>query len=237
MAFRMLSYWLNILDQHKRLFPDKGNPLIFPMVLFQGHGPWKGETDFHNYLKVPDFMKPYTPQFEYEVMDISHLSDREIQGELLVQISLLIMKNIDTDRADKIISVHMIDLLQELLQEKSGLEHIETILYYLAEAGKNLEKEEVAQLFQELPDKPQLQEVVMTLAEQWREEGEEQGIQKGIQKGEALVVGKLLKLKFQVVANSHMELLDQISQEELELIAERILTCNTIDKVFQGFNQ
>ncbi len=127
-------------------------------------------------------------------MDISHLSDREIQGELLVQISLLIMKNIDTDRADKIISVHMIDLLQELLQEKSGLEHIEPILYYLAEAGKNLEKEEVVQLFQELPDKPQLQEVVMTLAEQWREEGEE----KGIQKGEALVVGKLLNLNFRL---------------------------------------
>ncbi len=241
MAFRMLSYWFNILDQHRRNYPDQANPLIFPMVLYQGGTLWSAETDFHKYLEVPDFMKPYTPDFKYQVMDLSHLSDEAIQGELLVRVCLLIMKNIDIISGEELVDKGVFDLLEDLLKEKTGLEYLETILYYLFEAGQNLDKEEVVRLIQELPEKSQLQEVMMTLAEQWREEGEERGIQKGIQrgiqKGESLVVGKQLKLKFQDAATPYLKFLGQVSQEELELIAERVLTCDTIDAVFRGINK
>ncbi len=241
MAFRMLSYWFNILDQHRRSYPDQSNPLIFPMVLYQGSSFWSAAEDLHKYLEVPDFMKPYTPQFRYEVMDLSHLSDEEVQGKLLVRVCLLIMKHIDIKSGEELVRKGVLDLLEELLKEKTGLEHIETILYYLFKAGKNLDKEEIVCLIQELPEQPQLQEVMMTLAEQWKQEGEERGIQKGIQKGiqqgESLVVSKQLKLKFQATADPYFDLLDQTSQEELELIAERILTCDKIDAVFEGITK
>ncbi|MCP4295138.1 MAG: hypothetical protein GY786_05990 [Proteobacteria bacterium] len=50
-------------------------------------------------------------------------------------------------------------------------------------------------------------------------------------------MGKRLKLKFQEAAHRYFDILDQISQEELELIAERVLTCETIEAVFVGITK
>ena len=262
MAFRMLFYWYSIMDQHCRSYPDQPLPLIFPMVLYQGKQPWSAIKNLHQYLKVPEFMRPYTPQFQYEVMDLSHLSDDQIQGELLVKASLLVMKHVDANRVEDVLNKRTLELFQELLQEKTGLEHIETILYYLFTVGRKLDKEKVVHMIQKLPEKPELKEVVMTLAEQWKAEGLEKGIEKGIKKGiergrkegiergkkegiekgietgrkkgQSQLVMKQLRFKFREQATPYLDHLEQASQKELELIAERILTISDINSVFEG---
>jgi hypothetical protein len=220
------------------------------MVLYQGKQPWSAVKNLHQYLKVPEFMQPYTPQFQYEVMDLSHLSDDQIQGELLVKASLLVMKHVDANRVEEVLNKHTLKLFQELLQEKTGLEHIETILYYLFTVGRELDKEKVVHMIQKLPEKPELKEVVMTLAEQWKAEGIEKGIEKGIKrgrkegikkgietgrkKGQSQLVMKQLQFKFREKAPPYLDRLEQASQKELELIAERILTISDISSVFEG---
>jgi predicted transposase YdaD len=215
------------------------------MVLYQGKQPWSAVKNLHQYLKVPEFMQPYTPQFQYEVMDLSHLSDDQIQGELLVKASLLVMKHVDANQVEEVLNEHTLELFQELLQEKTGLEHIETILYYLFTIGRELDKEKVVHMIQKLPEKPELKEVVMTLAEQWKEEGREkgreEGIKKGIEtgrkKGQSQLVMKQLQFKFREKATPYLDRLEQASQKELELIAERILTISDISSVFEGIGE
>ena len=140
--FRMLCYWVHIMEQHKRQYPGQPLPLIYPLVLYQGKTKWNVQTSFHDYLKVPKGMKPYTPQLQYALMDLSHLSDDEIQGRLLVKLSLLIMKHIDSGQIKELFKTRIFGLLFELSKTKTGLEHIETLLYYLFEAAEHLEKDE-----------------------------------------------------------------------------------------------
>lgn len=80
----------------------------------------------------------------------------------------------------------------ELFQSKTGLEFIESMLYYLSETSENLEKEEVIRFFNELPLDNSKKEVIMTLAEQWKQEG----IQKGRAEEQFNLVKKQLKIKF-----------------------------------------
>ena len=234
MPFRMLSYWLHILERHKRQYPKQDLPLIFPMVLYQGKENWHVASNFHDYLGVPQSLKPYTPQLHYALVDLSHLSDDEIQGKLLVKLSLLIMKHIDAGDIDHLLNSRVLELLFELSRSKSGLEHIETLLYYLSETSEHIQPEEVIVKLKELPETEEIQEVVMTLAEKWREEGEQRGIEKGIEKGEYLLISMQLKLKFQSNAAKYQQKLETASKAQLELIAERILTAPSIESVFEG---
>lgn len=230
MPFRMLSYWMHILELHNKQFPDEDLPLIFPMVLYQGVDKWNVKLNFHDYMDVPQSLKPYTPQLHYSLMDLSHMSDDEIQGKILLRVSLMMMKNIDAGNIDGILHSGILSLIPELLKEKSGLEYIKTLLYYLSETNEHIQPEEVFEKLNQLPETEDIKEVVMTLAEQWRLEGE----QRGIEKGEYLVVSKLLKLKFQSQASAYASRLEAASQTQLELIAERILTAQSIEDVFEG---
>ncbi len=73
----------------------------------------------------------------------------------------------------------------------------------------------------------------MTLAEKW----EQQGIEKGIDQGKIGLVSKQLTIRFRGEARDWTDKLNQLSSEKLDLIAERILTANTLPEVFQGLFQ
>ena len=77
-----------------------------------------------------------------------------------------------------------------------------------------------------------LQEAFMTLAEKWEQQGIEkginQGINQGIDQGKINLVSKLLIIKFRDEAREWTGKLNQLSTEKLDLIAERILTADTL---------
>ncbi len=57
------------------------------------------------------------------------------------------------------------------------------MLYYLSKTSDYLEKDKVIRLFNELPLDRSKKKVIMTLAEQWKQDGEQIGLKKGIEKG------------------------------------------------------
>ena len=67
------------------------------MVLFQGNQDtnWTAPLSFHEYLQVPEEFAPYLPQFHYALLDLKNLNEQELKGEVLLQLSLLMMKHID----------------------------------------------------------------------------------------------------------------------------------------------
>ena len=87
----------------------------------------------------------------------------------------------------------------------------------------------------------------MTFAEQMEERGIQKGMQKGILEGEAKgkkegkIEGKIegeirllekqIKLKFPDATPVHLATL---SLDQLELIGQRILTCDTLEEVLEG---
>lgn len=60
------------------------------------------------------------------------------------------------------------------------------------------------------------------------------GIEKGIEKGELNVLVKLLNMKFKAEASEWIEKLNALPPSSIDEIAERILTKNSLEEVFEG---
>ena len=221
---------VNIWEQHKKQYPQEPLPLIFPMVLYQGKTQWKVSLSFHEFLEVPHALKPYVPNFTYSLMELCRLSDEEIKGQLLLRVALLLMKHIDAPDLREYLIVTILPLLNEFSQKETGLESLESVLYYFPREPSFRES-------QCDPSNPRTtsfrktQEVVMTIAEQLRQEGLQQGVQQ-----EALqLVVKLLEKKFGSLTESRQRRLAGLPVSELESLAEGLIGDSSLEDVIDGF--
>jgi len=221
MVYRMLIYQANIWQQHEKQYPKQEIPLIIPMVLYQGISSWNAPLSFHEYLQLPDALRSFVPDFLYALVDLSHLSDEELQGEIKVQIALLVMKHIDSPKITEFLFEILMPLILELGEKETGLEYLEIILYYLSSAGPHLDKEQVIQKLQEQPESKSIQEVIMTLAEQWKLEGRQEGELKGRQEGE--LIGEIrFAQKMLKQPQTSKEALFQKTSEDLKTLLEQL---------------
>jgi len=110
------------------------------MVLYQGAKKWNSPLSLHQLLNVPETLVPYVPQFEYALVDLSHLSDQEIKGKVFLRLFMFVLKNIDDPGIFEILETKLKPLIIELLESKSGLDYIQAMLYYLFKSADNLDK-------------------------------------------------------------------------------------------------
>lgn len=232
MPLRMLFYMVDIWRQFLKQYGKEPLPLVFPMVVFQGKSTWKAPLGLHELLQVPAYMKPYIPDFRYELMELSHLTDEEIKGELLVRVGLLTMKHIDSPKIVDFFFERLFPLLNELSTKDTGLEYLQTILYYLSKGSEHFDKEQVIKTFRSQEQTNQIEEIIMTFAEQCRQEGMQQGMQQGLLEGEIQFALTMLEEKFGVQAKQYENELRALSMDNLNEIARRILNANKIEDIF-----
>ena len=67
------------------------------------------------------------------------------------------------------------------------------------------------------------------------EKGFEKGIEKGVEKGEAKVLLRLLENRFGPVSNEFRLRIDEADSEQLLTWAERVLTVQRLEDVFESF--
>ncbi len=159
-------------------------------------------------------------------MDLSTYSDGEIRDEL-IRLVLFVMKNIDSAKINELLAECLRPLILNLLETKKGIEYIEDMLYYIFNKSSHLDEEKTINRINQIPKLDRIKEYVMTLAEKWE--------QKGIERGEINLVSKLLRIKFRDEADAWINKLPEFSSEKLDIIAERILTANSLPDVFKGF--
>ena len=180
-AFQVLRYmvkiWELVLKQgqfHTRL------PIIVPLVIYHGRSPWNIDTGFKHLFHVPDgYFEAYVPDFEYLLYDISHFTDEEIKGAVILKASLLTMKYVFRPELGKQLE-KIFGLFKDLTLKETGLEYLETLLRYLVNATDTIKKDDIARAIQSIPEGDK---IMPTIAEQWKKEGFEEGIQQGIQQG------------------------------------------------------
>ena len=134
-AFQVLRYmvkiWELLLKQgqfHSRL------PIIVPLVIYHGRSPWNIGTGFKELFHVPDTcFEAYVPDFEYLLYDISHLTDDEIKGAVILRATLLTMKYVFRPDLGKQLQ-KIFSLFKDLTLKETGLEYLETLLRYLVNA-------------------------------------------------------------------------------------------------------
>ena len=177
--FQVLRYmvliWGRLLKQghiHRKL------PIILPIVAYHGVSTWKVGLSFIDLFHISDeALKEYIPDFKYLLCDISHLSDEDIKGAVILKATLLVLKYIfRPDLREHIGSIF--GLLNDLSSKQTALEYFETLLRYLVHATDRLDKEDIKKGIMDIPEGGN---IMPTIAEQWIEEGFQRGMQQGMQ--------------------------------------------------------
>jgi predicted transposase/invertase (TIGR01784 family) len=178
-AFQLLRYmvrvWEYTLRQGERLCP------ILPVVVYHGQARWGAPPTLQAVLDVPEAMRAYVPDYRYVLCDLSRYRDADLQGAVGSQAVFLVLKHIFSgDLRERL--PEMARLWEELAQQVTGLERLNTILRYLATATDRVTEADLRQAVEAVF--PEVGGGMMsTIAEKWVEQGMEKGLQQGVQQG------------------------------------------------------
>ena len=204
------------MQNDKRLAP------IVPLVIYHGTRPWHVSTDFASLLIQDPIqaerLKPHLLHFEYQFRDFSHLSDEEIRGRLWLRAALATLRAIFDPTLHEQLP-QLIKLVIALEEERTGLEYIKTVLYYLSEATEKVSREQLQQVL--LQQSPQGEKLMGTIAQEYIREGIEQGIEqgeaRGLQKGLQAMresIAEILAVRLGVPEETYAPVLDEITERE-----------------------
>jgi predicted transposase/invertase (TIGR01784 family) len=192
MAFRVLKYMVAIMEYHAKQIHADRLPIVYPIIFYTGDRNYNHSTDlFDLFGDKKELAKDILWQ-PYKLIDLSKIPDKHLKQYLRYGVIARTMKHIyERD---------FLPVLKELIEDLRTIEglgdidYIYKLLSYIIEAGE-LDKQEFIETVK--TGLTQVNEVnVMTLAEQFRQEGYErarimlaeqfkkEGILEGEQRGE-----------------------------------------------------
>lgn len=188
-SFQLLKYMIEIWEAKIKNEKTDELPVIIPLVIYHGKDKWNIQNTLvdmiKGYDKLPQGMQKYIPNYEYLIYDISRYTDEDIKGELKLRILLTIFRDIFTkdDKGLQETVLRSIEYLRELEEQQTSIEYFETLMKYIFSARIDLTKEAANEIIRKIETTyPEGSEVVMTLAEQFREEGIMRGLEKVVRK-------------------------------------------------------
>ena len=180
MPFRILKYIIKIIYNHIK--PKKATriPLIYPMVIYNGKQKYSFSTDIKDLVEAPSelvekyFLKPF------QLIDLCQIEDEKLKEHLWSGVMELALKHICT--RDILPFLQYFAGLMHKLSKGSGRRFIEVVLEYMFEAGEIDDRQAFYNIIENQISK-EAGGMIMTLAEQLRQEGMQQGMQQGRQEG------------------------------------------------------
>lgn len=236
-VLQLLRYLIEIWELFRKQNKNaKALPLIIPIVVY--HGKPKGQAiRLVDLVGLPDpDLAAYVPNFDMAFYDFSPDADEAIKGQLFLQLvlSCLRAKNVPE-------SLHhlgeIINLLGRLDDSATSMHWSAVIFRYIInvmDIDKGVVHDLVTQSLSENKEG-----MIMTLAEQWKQEGRMEGRVEGRVEGEVrgrhAVLQRLFSKRFgkNILDIDVQERLRKATPEQLDLWAERILDAKSIDEVFR----
>ncbi|MBE7471959.1 MAG: Rpn family recombination-promoting nuclease/putative transposase [Anaerolineales bacterium] len=181
-AWQLLRYMARIWEQADK----QGEPLlpVLPLVVYHGRQRWQVARRFSALFDLPGELRPYLPEFEYHLADLSQYSQADIKDRVeravILQLGLLSLKYIYAEDVGEQLE-KIIRLALALLEQRTGLEYINTILRYMVAGSDKLSEEQLRTIVLRVIEEGD--ELMPTIAEQWIEQGQAIGLEKGREEG------------------------------------------------------
>lgn len=216
-ALQVLRYmvhgWDSMQRQRGYLYP------MLPIVVYHGSARWGISTDFQDLFELPAGLQRYTPGFHYHLTDLSASSDEELKATAWLGAGLLALKYINRPELRERLP-EVIELWYSLSDQSSGLSHVETLLRYLAAAGKHVTFQEVLEVA--VATIPLGGALMSTIAEELIEQGVQKGLQQGLQVAQQSI-RLALKVKFGAASEPLLTAIAPIEDVALlQLLADAI---------------
>ncbi len=180
-AFQLLRYLVRLWETRFDQGCEK-LPLVVPIVFYHGKDRWTISPRFSALIETAGLsgLSKQVPDFEYLLRDISLRGSEEIKGGPRLKTGLSLMRYIFSDDLGQRLPAIFRNLRE--MKWADVLEYLQTLLAYLARAGKKIRKEEVEEAMLELIPKEELG-TEAPFAQSWIQEGIEKGIEKGREEG------------------------------------------------------
>jgi predicted transposase/invertase (TIGR01784 family) len=234
MPLRIYRYmdqiWLRFESEH----PGGPLPPILPVVVCHAKEGWTAPRSFHELFPAPLFERApelarHLPSFDLVIDDLRRTSDDDLASRALAAFAKVVLWLLRDGRRGRRLMESMpawVGLLEGM--RRSWLDPI--VEYVTGITDDPVIWETFCANVHELA--PGVEEDIMTLAEQWFEEGKAEGKVEGEAKGEAKVLTKQLTLKFGELPEPYRTRLASASVPELDVWAERVLFATSLAQVF-----
>ncbi|HEY6556342.1 MAG TPA: Rpn family recombination-promoting nuclease/putative transposase, partial [Polyangiaceae bacterium] len=189
---QLLRYTLRIWERCRAHASDLAYlPPIIPLVVHHQDGGWAAGTCFDDLIDpvVRDIaeLARFTPRFEFLVDDIGRATDEGIRGRALNAfgtLALLFLRDVRATERFLLRFPLWADLLRRLQRAESGRDALMVLFRYVSMVADQLG----VQRFQQVVHKvlPEVEDSLMTIAEEMRLLGLEQGLQQGLQEARTI---------------------------------------------------
>ncbi|MCA8922909.1 MAG: Rpn family recombination-promoting nuclease/putative transposase [Planctomycetes bacterium] len=222
---RALDRWLSEHSGAKRV------PAVLPLLVYNGRQPWTAARSLGDLFSLSEQARRAAagllPELGYRVDDLRRSTDEELRGRpvsLVGRVTLIFLRH-GTDTEAELLAFLRGEagLLGDLEDRDDMIAHSN---YILSVDGGETKQEVFDALKQALG--PRNQEVVMTVAEQLREEGR----QEGRLEGERSLLLRQLRRRFHLDAQTESRIA-QAGEEALALWADRVLDAKALEDVFR----
>ena len=241
MPLRMLSYLVRLWEEYLHKHPKRKRlPAVIPLVVYHGDTPWSAPTRLLDLVDLDHDGKaalaPHLPDLQIILDDLTARGEQHIRkrrlpvAAMLTALSLLGMPKRDALTA----LANLVDLLRQLPMDRAGQDTLAAVLCYVFEVADPEPEPQRLQGFLARNVGSQATEVVMSAAEKLRQQGRAEGRAEGETRGRAATLLKLLTLKFGELTVTTRKRVEASSIDQLDRLAERILSANTLREVFES---
>ncbi|OJX14356.1 MAG: hypothetical protein BGO77_05770 [Caedibacter sp. 37-49] len=176
LPLRLVKYMSAIIDQHLKKSESNKLPIIYPLVLYTGQKPFPYSTDlFELYGANQDLAREIMGR-PYKIVDLTQASDEELKKYFWFGAAALIAKHIkDPDILPTLkVAIDLFRKIENLGEKQYIEEYIYVTLSYVVEAAEIKDKEAFIETIRKGLTEIN-EDKIMTLAEQWKQEGLEKG--------------------------------------------------------------
>jgi predicted transposase/invertase (TIGR01784 family) len=180
MPLRILKYMVAIMEDHIKKTETNTLPIVYPMILYSGWKNYNYSTDLFDLfgenkeLAQDIFWRPY------KLIDLSKISDDELTSSIWFGVAAYVMKHV-FEKDLKAYFKNVVELLKPIDKE-NNVDYICKIISYVAEVTE-IDKEVFVETIKN-GLKTLTEDKIMTLAEQFKQEGRQEGRQEGMHAGE-----------------------------------------------------
>ncbi|MFN3234778.1 MAG: Rpn family recombination-promoting nuclease/putative transposase [Gammaproteobacteria bacterium] len=179
MPLRCLQYHATIMENHLKIYGDI--PLVYTIVYYNGQKPWRSSSDLRDLIRAPKALIEEFALKPFKLVDLNKIEDKKLREQKLAGIMSMLMKHIHQRDLYHV----LMSLVEEIKQfvASAHSNHIDHMVYYVMKTGRYLQKQDVADFVDQVMSKED-GERLMTVAEQYFQDGKQEGILQGMQQGQ-----------------------------------------------------
>jgi predicted transposase/invertase (TIGR01784 family) len=238
MCRRLLRYVLDTWDHHFTSHPEaRYLPVVIPIVLHHGENGWTEPVSLRELYDAPaevlDELRPFLPELTFLLDDLTPQDDAVLRARALSAVPLMtlwVFKHVRHER-DAIPALReALDLVAAVLRAPDGLTALRTLMGYILDVTRSAPAP-IMDLMRQA-ELHQASEIVMTAAEQLREEGRKEGRKEGSERNQRDYLLRLLRQRFGQLPDPVLVRIQRAEVALLDRWFDRGITAPSLDAVF-----